>query len=377
MRKKNRLPYLCLFGVLLILMSRPKATVEHLQGMIVAAFAPVWKWETNTKSDNADLQRLQIENQLLKNEVNRNQELLKEAFYLKKELQQFYSPGNAVQGRLKELAHLLKRRLEAVPARVIFRASGTWNNFLWLDVGSSTNETLGLQVVAKNSPVVVGNSLVGVIDYVGKNQARVRLITDGELFPAVRSVRGHPQAMRLVETINMLLDNLNEQESLFATTQEKEALFLQLEKLQSALTRSQETLYLAKGELQGCCAPHKRSHGNLLKGIGFNFDYADTKGPSRDLRTGIPNEAKEMPSEPTPLLKVHDILATTGMDGIFPEGLQVAEIVNVEPLEEGSYYYELQARPTAGNLDSLSLVFVMAPQSFDTDDENRSMMVLE
>lgn len=349
-------------------MSRPKSTAEHFQGLIVAALAPIWQWETDAKTDCEEFQKLQIENQLLKNEVNRNQELLKEAFYLKKELQQLYSSGNVIQSHLKELEHLLKRRLETIPARVIYRASSSWNSFLWIDVGLSTNEALGREIVAKNSPIVVGNSLVGVIDYVGKHQARVRLITDGELFPAVRSVRGHPQAMRLVETINVLLDNLNEHESLFATAEEKNFLFQQLEKLQIALTEKQETLYLVKGELQGCCFPHKRSHGNLLKGIGFNCDYPDEKGPARDLRSGIPYEASGISSEPVVLLKVHDILATSGMDGIFPEGLQVAEVVHVSPLEEGSYYYELQARPTAGNLDALSLVFVMAPQGFDSND---------
>lgn len=368
MRKKNLLPYLCLFCVLLMIMSRPKSTVEHIQGVIVASLAPIWKWETSSNQEQAEFQKLQIENQLLKNEVNRNQELLKEAFYLKKELQQLYSHGNVIQSHLKELEHLLKRRLETIPARVIFRSSSSWNNFLWIDVGSSTNEALKRSIVAKNSPVVVGNSLVGVIDYVGKNQARVRLITDQELFPAVRSVRGQPQAMRLVETINILLDNLNEYESLFSTSQEKDSLFQQLETLQLALTEQKETLYLAKGELQGCCTPHTRSHGDLLKGIGFNCDYADDKGPARDLRTGIPYEASRSSAEPIALLKTHDILATSGMDGIFPEGLQVAEVVYVEPLEEGSYYYELQAKPTAGNLDSLSLVFVMAPQGFDSND---------
>lgn len=350
-------------------MSRPKSTIEHIQGMVVASLAPIWQWETNSKDDREEFQQLQIENQLLKNEVYRNQELLKEAFYLKKELQQLYSHGNVIQSHLKELEHLLKRRLETIPARVIYRASSSWNSFLWIDVGLSTNEALGRQIVAKNSPVVVGNSLVGVVDYVGKNQARVRLITDSELFPAVRSVRGQPQAMRLVETINIMLDNLNEYESLFSTPHEKESLFQQLEALQNALTEQQETLYLAKGELQGSSTPHNRSHGDLLKGVGFNCDYADDKGPARDLRSGIPYEASRLSSEPVALLKVHDILATSGLDGIFPEGLQVAEVVHVEPLEEGSYYYELQARPTAGNLDSLSLVFVMAPQGFDSNDQ--------
>ncbi len=105
----------------------------------------------------------------------------------------------------------------------------------------------------------------------------------------------------------------------------------------------------------------------LLKAIGFNYDYADEKGPARDLRSGIPYDSGRN-GQPIALLKVHDILATSGMDGIFPEGLQVAEIVQVDPLEEGAYFYELRAKPTAGNLDTLSLVFVMSPQGLDLED---------
>lgn len=368
MRKKSRLPYILVFCALLFLLSRSKSTVENLQGMIIASLAPIWNRETDSKFDNELFLRLQIENRLLKNEVNRNQELLKEAFYLKKEFQRLHSPNNIIQSHLKELQLLLDRRLETIPARVIYRASGSWNSFLWIDAGNSTNKALGRRIVAKNSPVTVGNSLVGVIDYVGKNQSRVRLITDGELFPAVRSVRGQPQAMRLVETLNILLDHLNDRESIFADSEERDSLFQQLEKLQTVLSEKRDTLYLAKGELQGCCAPEKRSHGNLLKGVGFNYDYADEKGPARDLRSGIPYDTKKFPKEPIALLKPRDLLITSGMDGIFPEGLQVAEVTRVFPLEEGSYHYELQAYPTAGNLDALSLVFIMAPQGFDPED---------
>lgn len=368
MRKKNRLPYLWIFCALLFLMSRPKSASDRIQGYLVAAMAPIWQWQASEKPPHADFLKLQAENQLLKNEVLRMQELLKESFYLKKEIKQLFSSQDLIQPHFNELKHLLKRRLETVPARVIYRATASWNSFLWIDVGESTNQTLGRQVVAKNSPVVVGSSLIGVIDFVGKHQARVRLITDSELYPSVRSVRGHPQALRLVETINILLDNLNGYESLFADAQEKEAIYQPLENLQSKLLQQKDTLYLAKGELHGSCSPRQRSHGNQLKGIGFNCDFGDDKGPARDLRSGVPYESEDGAVSPVPLLKVHDILATTGMDGIFPEGLQVAEVIKVEPLEEGAYYYELQARPTAGNLDTLSLVYVMAPQGFDSSD---------
>lgn len=349
-------------------MSRPKQTTDKFQSYVVAALAPIWQWQAPEKSSDEKFLKLQAENQLLKNEVCRMQELLKESFYLKKEIKQLFSSQDSIRPHLNELKHLLKRRLEALPARVIYRATASWNSFLWIDVGSSTNQSLGRQVVAKNSPVVVGNSLVGVIDFVGKNQARVRLITDSELFPSVRSVRGHPQALRLVETINILLDNIDLHESLFSSPQEKETFFQQLERLQKSLLMQKDTIYLAKGELHGSSSPRQRSHGNLLKGIGFNYDFPDEKGPSRDLRSGIPYEQGNYSMEPIPLLKAHDILTTSGMDGIFPEGLQVAEVVKVDPLEEGGYYYELQAKPTAGNLDSLTLVFVMPPQGYDPED---------
>ncbi|MBA3602694.1 MAG: rod shape-determining protein MreC [Parachlamydiaceae bacterium] len=367
MRKRSVIPFLIIFCALLWMMSRSKQTSENIRGFAVSMLSPLWNTLTPGREENDQLLRLQIENQMLKNETSRSQELLKEAFYLKKELQQLFSSEESSKNHPSDLKHLLKRRLEAVPARVIYRPSTSWNSFFWIDVGQSTNETLSRQVIAKNSPVVIGNSLVGAIDYVGKHQSRVRLITDNELYPAVRAVRGYPQAVRLVEVINILLDNLTQFEFLFTDQNEKEALFLKLEKIQDQLSRKQETLYLAKGELQGCCSPHHRSHGNLLKGIGFNYDYADEKGPARDLRSGIPYESGRN-GQPIALLKVHDILATSGMDGIFPEGLQVAEIVQVDPLDEGAYFYELRAKPTAGNLDTLSLVFVMSPQGFDSEE---------
>jgi rod shape-determining protein MreC len=51
------------------------------------------------------------------------------------------------------------------------------------------------------------------------------------------------------------------------------------------------------------------------------------------------------------------------LDGVFPPGLDVATITKIHPLKEGDYYYELEAKPTAGNMYNLSYVFVIPPVS--------------
>jgi cell shape-determining protein MreC len=163
---------------------------------------------------------------------------------------------------------------------------------------------------------------VGVIDFVGKHQSRVRLITDTGLTPSVRTVR----------------------------------------------MEGEEKRYLAKGELHGSYQPQWSSNGQLLYGIGFNYDFPDEYGPARDLRTGYPqnSEGKEPPIS---LLQPEDMLITTGMDGIFPPNLQVATILEIFPLKEGDYSYSLTAKPMVENLNDLSIVFVISPVGFDPDDK--------
>ena len=113
-----------------------------------------------------------------------------------------------------------------------------------------------------------------------------------------------------------------------------------LAQLRERLAQPRELAYLAKGELAGA--------GTLLRGNGFNCDFADSLGPSRDLRS-------------PDLLLPHDLLITSGLDGIFPPGLDVAWISRVEPLHEGSISYELDARPMAPQLNHLETVFVLPP----------------
>jgi cell shape-determining protein MreC len=102
-----------------------------------------------------------------------------------------------------------------------------------------------------------------------------------------------------------------------------------------------------------------------LRGTGFNYDFADDEGPGRDLRTGKPLEGKK---PAIPLIKVGDLLITTGFDGVFPAGLQAARVSKIFPLKEGDYYYDIEALPSENHLDELSLVFVLQPQGYDPED---------
>ena len=107
-----------------------------------------------------------------------------------------------------------------------------------------------------------------------------------------------------------------------------------------------------------------KSNEYILKGIGFNYDFSDEAGPSRDLRTG----KSPMGKNTLPLLQIGDLLVTTGFDGVFPAGLHVARIQKIFPLKEGDYYYELEAKSTVDRLDDLNIVFVLQPIGYDPDD---------
>lgn len=374
MKRSSSQPYLMVFAALLLLLSIPKGSSERLRGLTVASLAPAWEQLNKTKlrlltlawtsttpatdaaqpsptptlSSNEELQYFQLQTLLLSQENDNLREILE------------HQPFLNTQKPLEE-------HQDAIPARVIFRTPSSWNSSLWINVGESDNAFFDAPRILKNCPVVVGSSLVGVIDYVGNHQSRVRLITDSGLTPAVRAARGKPQLRTLEEHSQHLLEGLSNgrhQGNLLDPKELKQLMSL-LEKLQRNLKdKNQASWYLAKGEIQGSSKPLWRTQGRLLKGVGFNYDFPDDAGPARDLRTGKPlDNTRPLPT--LPLLKVNDILVTTGMDGMFPPGLNVAVITKIAQLREGDYTYELEATPTAGNLDDLSLVFVIPPLGYD------------
>lgn len=351
MRKTSSRFYLYIVAVIFLLMSLSVTSSEKLRGATIALLSPIWETLLSTKEffkspslhskkAEEELQRLRLENQLLLAEINTLQDISNEALNINYETISLH---------------------KIIPARVIFRSPSSWNSSLWINIGEANNTSSLDKVIEKNSPVLFGGSLIGVIDYVGLHQSRVRLITDSGLSPSVRAVRGGEQNKFLANHIDALIRMLGRRNDLHAN--EKKTLIEQLDNLKKNLNLDATSWYLAKGELHGTSQPLWRTRNNLLQGKGFNYDFNDDKGMARDLRTG--KLINEPSSKPIPLLKVSDLLMTTGMDGVFPAGLNVAEITKIYPLKEGDFYYDLEAKPSAGNLDDLSVVFVIPPLGYN------------
>lgn len=366
MQKRFITTYLVIVATLLIMMSLSRLSTEKMRGGSVAMTSPFWEKVLSVKhfflhpfqpspfvalTLEEEKLKFQLEKKLLQSEIETLQAQLDEQRLLNLQIAQ-------VDKSEKKTA-ILNYRLHAIPARVIFRSFDGWDQALWINAGESSNPNAEEPVIALNSPVVVGSAIVGVVDYVGNKQSRVRLITDSRLNPSVRASRGGEQDYYLndhIEKLSLLLSNKKQTP---LSQEDHTQLTLSLDKLKKGLQPFNKTSYLAKGELRGISPTSKRKEEIILKGTGFNYDFPDAEGDSRDLRTG---ESVRNPKEPAiPILKVHDILVTTGMDGLFPPGFQVAVITKIDLLKEGDYYYELEARPVALPLEELSLVFVLPP----------------
>ncbi len=338
MRRYPYKKYLLLVGALFLLLSLPPLFMRSFRGRVFAMFSPALKVAVSNEHDVGN-ERLEAENHLLRIEIAKLRASL--------EFDQ-------------------TRDSRVLPARVIYRDPESWSSSVWIDVGELTDP-----IVQKNSPVIVGRSLVGVIDYVGKRQARVRLITDVGLKPAVRAVRGAKQNGVLLDHITPLLRHLSVRKDLPLSKEEQMALGCLITQFKDRLSEEGEEWHLAKGILQGAGTPLWRSKNHSLRGIGFNYDFPDGKGPARELVSGKPTDSKST-LQAMPIIKTNDLLVTTGFDGIFPEGLFVAEVTKIFPLREGAYTYEIEAVPTAGNLDTLQTLFVIPPVGYDEEETQSS-----
>lgn len=333
--------YCLIAASLILLLSAPQSSAQTTQGYLAAIMGSAWNGistlaitsqplgnrplKAAVSQDNRrvvsakeEIQRLELENRQLKGKIKELQTLLThEQAIANPAVTPSVELTAAQERRRSELKRLTMLQLASVPARVIYRSPTSWNSTLWINVGSATNATLQRVVVAKNSPVVVGSCLIGVVDLVNSQQCRVRLITDSSVVPSVR------------------------------------------------VRRSEQLL--AKGELHGSGLPLWRHRGRLLQGIGFNYDFADDEGPALDLRSGRP--VGDSQASPVALVQVGDTLITTGMDGLFPAGLDVAEVTSLKPLREGDYFFQLEADVAAGDLDALSLVTVLPPVGFQSGSD--------
>ena len=345
----RRFPWI-LAGILLVILSLPLGVATFFHAKVIAPLS--FLHVRPKKHKQTESTRLRLENERLKAQVDflasidRYRELLADQFH---ELPNLYTATDPyLQRRGKALAKLLSYELRAMPARVVYRPANTWTSSVWIDVGSRDNQTLKEEVIALNSPVVVEDSIIGIIDHVDVHRSRVRLISDSSLHPAVRVTRGRRQDRELLTHILAVQEALASREDLFADREATHILSSNLTLLKERLDPEGLGEYLAKGEMHGAAKRQWRRASVLLQGEGFNYDYTDSEGPARDLRT---------PS----LVKAGDLLVTSGLDGVFPEGLAVARVTHVDALCEGDICYTLQAAPTAGDLNQIHHVFVLPP----------------
>jgi len=393
MRRTAYRPYVLLALFFIGVMSFPKTASEKLRSALICSFSPAWRGlnvlklgslrlltitppgsQPSRASASVEIERLKQENQIFRTQIENVRQWLLYEDRIQEQLERFKDVlklqdqdvrwKEFFHRRAEVLCQSLELQLQSLPAKVIYRDPASWSSIVWLNVGEKENKALGKQVVAKNSPVLVGTSIVGVVEYVGKHQCRVRLISDSRLAPAVRAVRGKEQNRYLVEYIDALLFGLELRDDLFQSADENSRFIQGLDQLKHQLMQQPFEMHLAKGELCGASRTFFRTRGAVLKGMGFNCDFADRESPARDLRSGEPF-SEHNSGQGIAILKEGDLLVTSGLDGIFPPGFRVATVSQVSRLKEGGSSYEIEARPTAGNLEELSEVFVLPPLDFE------------
>jgi cell shape-determining protein MreC len=361
----KRFTYIFIALFILCQLSLPVSSTDRLRSAMVASLSPSWRFLSFAKEGlfklaaiwpaggyytspkvQKEIEVLKLENhnlrcqlEILKAQVDLEKIVGEEAELLKR----FVRNDEYAKRRKAEIFRLIELYAPSMTGKVVFREAASWSSSFWINLGEKTNRALGKTAIAKNSPVVLGTSVLGVVEYVGSSCSRVRLITDASIVPSVRVLRGSQQKQMIAEEARKLLKMIERCEDLSQELPVKKALH-QL----AHLNPPEDDLYLAKGEIRGIRGPFFRSRHALLRGIGFNNDYEDEEGPGRDLRAGK-------------IVKPGDVLVTTGMDGVFPAGLRVGQISKVYPLREGASSYELDAHPLIENFDAVSFVTVLPP----------------
>jgi rod shape-determining protein MreC len=347
MRSGKFWPYFLLIAVLGVLLLLPRSIKTRLQsfaGSIISFSLPV---------NEDQLSVLYQENRTLKEELAKYKAEFSHEKWMARQIQYLKElKGREIDDpqwqaffarRAKRLTQRLEMHQKGLGAKVILREPNFWSSHLWVDAGIADG-------IEKNSPVVIGNHLIGVIDEVEEKRSKVRLITDIQLTPAVRAVRGEQGGRYLMELSDQLLEILRAKRGLFSSPQSEDLIAKAIENLKINAARGWGDHYLAKGEVCGSSFPLWRSRRPILKGKGFNYDFPDEEGAARDLRFS---------GSGVPLLLPGDHLVTSGLDGIFPEGLEVGIVTKVNLLREGDYSYDLEAIPAFSHFDEINEVWIL------------------
>lgn len=299
------------------------------------------------KRENEKLREVLIKNHSMQQLINHLEDLLQKDL---EEAKGFF------RRRLNNFENRLNLELYSLSAPIVYRDPSYWNGTIWVGVGWRENRECGKEVIGVGSTVLSGEALIGVVEEVKERKSRVRLLTDSSLAVSVRVSRGGMENRDLVDRLDYLIEVLTKKG-------EKEEHLQILQAIRAGLTRNSDSLYLAKGEVYGSRHPIWKGRSEIVKGVGFNYDFEDEEGPSLELRSGKSLDQLNMHGR-LALIEEGDLLVTTGMEGIFPKDLPVARVTKVHPLKEGSVSFEIEAKLCGGAIDSLMEVTVLPPLSF-------------
>ncbi|MFZ4098885.1 MAG: rod shape-determining protein MreC [Chlamydiia bacterium] len=245
-----------------------------------------------------------------------------------------------LQHRLQELAEVPAAGSIGVRVRVLAREAGAWHRFLWIDAG---RETCSKEQLRLNSPVVQGDALVGVVDYVGRRQSLVRLITDPGCCPAIEVGEHGPETTWKVLRVR-LEELLSHRASISPHARQ------QLLQALSACSPSDQAVPRMQGTMLGM---REREGGSpRLRGQLFHAEWV------AKITSGVPLQWPE----------AGHLLLTSGLDGIFPSGLRVGYLLSLNEEPAGEPTRGFVAVPVVEDLDELRWLTVLPPGRFSQDD---------
>lgn len=326
---KKTFSFIFFVGFFLLILSAPSLFKEHFRFFFIDKILALRLSNKKSIQASFSIDALKSENYFLKQEINR--------LYSYLSMYDFFSLGIEKQ---KDFSYFNR----CLPAKVIFRDPFSWGSSLWIDVGK---QTVSSSVLKKNSPVIIGQFLLGIVDYVGQKQSRVKLITDVGLAPSVCVATENLQDIIFRNSLKIVLEQLKRNPERMNFSQEISQIVSCLSKIEKTCLDKDIRSSSCRGILCGTGSPLWKKHRNLLKGQGFCFQEK---------------------TQDDPFLKKNDILLTTGMDGVFPPGLLVAKVTHVFEKKEGFYAYNLEAVPLIDNFDDVSNVLVLPPVGFNEED---------
>jgi len=314
-------PLSLILMALVVALSIPEAISRKCRGAAAWAAAPIWAAVQGMDGGLSTEEALRLRIQHLEGENHQ----------LKLQLQQQQHSQEQNGG---------------IMAQVLAREAGLWDRFVWINVGRQTEGTQG--ILSRYSPVVVGTTLVGVVDYVGRRQSLVRLVTDPSCCPAVE-ISGRSDQQGVAVLSGQLLRLLQVQQESSSRLHINAGELRRL--LQALSTLTAEGAPPMQGIMHG---QHIESDPPLLHGELFSSGWVSHQD----------NIAE------TPWPKSGHALVTSGLDGVYPPGLLVGYLLELDVGVNTHPSCRFKAIPAA-ELNALSWLTVLAPRGFEPSDKPR------